>query len=928
MSTSKLTIVAQLRDELSAPLKKVIKGLDEAADAAAKGAVSADRQADAFNRLAKEAGWSQNKLGKWVNESNRLVSKTDRAAMGISALSLATRDAADATRKQEQAFNDVVKAAGYKIASDGSVRNALGLFVKKQHVATMQTMAAANVTRMATASSKDYGEEAVRTARHATLMNKSFSDTVKEMGYAYDAHGKLVNGMGRVMAASDVTRLKADASAWATHRMGQTAEQAANETGRAAEKVDYFSTNAVRAGTAVDRFAKSLGMSDENARKLGTGLATAMQGGEISAGVASFKAKLDSIHDHAKGVAGKIESAMGKALKVGGVAAGAGAAYAVVGGFERLGALEMADAKLQVQDFSKEDREGIKAEVDEMVQGTLISLPQGLNTAQGLLGSGVDYGAEFTEKMGTIIDAQSVYSSHDPAQLELVMRQIESKEILTGEERNQLAELGMPINEWLAAEMDIPTSEVMDAIEAKEVTADVWWKAMGTGVDEAAELMGNTFVGQWGMFKTAVKRSGQFFDAPLIEPMKRALKFMTDYLDDNQAFFTKLGEAAAVGMSEAADTIPQVLAALEPLGPAVIRFVNALAPMLPQLVQGFANWLQVITPLVIALLDFTTILMEVTGPLLPVLIPLLMGTLAVLHGYSILKGISNNWDKFGKVLSKTGWIVTGLKWGFDLLTRSIMMFPGMWIVAAIILVIGMLGMLYDNVEWVRTAFDAVADTIKWIIDLFDDLIGKADSWMSKKLGLEDNGTAKDAQDQMDIRPEWWKNATRPMEESLGVGAAWGSGQGLFRFMHGSDSRDEEGNPIGTPALPEMAGSDAMTQIEERLTPLPGSADQSVPGLADGGWTAPGTINVGERGREFITSAWAANQVETNTPGAMQYINDTGNLPPTGGVNVQAKVDIHGVNDPGQIREIVMAAIRDAAREAEREYMNAPVRGAG
>ena len=934
MSVSKLTIVAQLRDELTVPLRKVIKGLDEASAAAAKGAVSADRQADAFNRLAKEAGWATNKAGKWVDSSNRIVSRADRARMGIDALSLATHESAEATRRQEQAFKDVVKAAGYKIAADGSVRNALGLFVKQQTVATMRTMAAAEATKRATSAGKDYGDEAVKQARFTRIMNEAYALNIKSLGYTYNAQGKLVNVLGRTISRTEIAEHRASAAAYATQQLADAANKTGFFTQRAGEETEKFSAKAVNAANSVERLGKRFGMSDAAARRMGVSLGESINSGAVSRGVAAFKRNLDSIYEHAKTTADKINSVMGKGLMVAGGAGVLGAGYAIKGGMERLNALEQADVKLEVQKFTPEQRGAIKNEVDQMVRGTTLTLPQALDTAQGLLGSGVEYGPEFTEYMSTMVDAQSIYSAHDPKQLELVMRQIESKEILTGEERNQLAELGMPVNEWIAQEMGVEQSEVMDLIEDKQVTSDIWWKAMGKGVENGAELMGKTFTGAWLNFLAAVKRSGQFFDEPMLEPMRRGLNLMTKILDDNQEYFTKLGKAASVGMSEAVDTLPKLLAALEPLGPSIIRLVDALAPILPQITQGFIAWIDAISPLLIALIDLTAILLELVGPILPALIPLLLGALTLFQGYRIVKTVTGWLGGFFAVNAAGTTTLTGTTVAMNLLSgaatvlsRSIMMFPGTWLVAAIILVVGMLGMLYDNVEWVRKGFDAVADTIKGIIDLFDDLIGRADAWLSKKLGIDDGGSMSDMEPYIDVRPEWWQNATRPLEEKLGVGAAWGSGEGLLRFMHGSDSRDEEGNPIGTDPLPEHSYGDALTQLDNKLTPLPGPADQSVPGLADGGWTSPGTVNVGERGREFVTSAWASNQVETNAPGAMQYINDTGQLPPTGGVNVQAEVNIHGVNDPEEIRAIVMAAIREAALEAERDYMSMSPRGA-
>lgn len=944
MSVSKLTIVAQLRDELTVPLKKVIKGLDDASAAAAKGAVSADRQADAFNRLAKEAGWATNRAGKWVNENNRLVSRADRARMGIDALSLATHEAAEAIRRQEAAFKDVVKQAGYKIAADGSVRNALGLFVKQQTVATMRTMAGVEANRKATEQNRKLSASTDDATRFTALQREAFIRTIKAYGYTIDAQDKIVDSLGRYATLTQVAQYKTMAAASATKTMADEtvrAKQAVDDAGKA---TDYFSANALKAGSAVEQLGRRFGMSDASARRMGVSLGESMNSGAISRGTAAFKRNLDSIYEHAKTTADKINSVMGKGLMVAGGAGAIGAGYAIKGGMERLNAMEQADVKLEVQDFTPEQRGAIKNEVDQLVRGTTLTLPQALDTAQGLLGSGVEYGPEFSEYMATMVDAQSIYSAHDPKQLELVMRQIESKEILTGEERNQLAELGMPVNEWIAKEMGIEQNEVMDKIEAKEVTSDIWWKAMGKGVEDGAELMGKTFTGAWLNFLAAVKRSGQFFDQPMLEPMRRGLNMMTKILDDNQEFFTRIGQAASVGMSEAVDTIPKLMAALAPLGPSVIRLVDALAPIMPQIAQGFIAWTDAITPVLIALLEFTTLLLEITGPLLPVLIPLLLGALTLFQGYRIVKTVTGWLAGFYGVnaagtATMTGSTIamTAMSAAARLLATSIMMFPGLWIVAAIILVVGLLGELYDKSESVRKVFDWMSDGFRnadeWLnnfgesIDNFfekhfpklsklNDALASPLNWVNDKL----SGLGKDIGEKSGLH------------ELLGTGRYSNTGEGALRFAQGSGSHDEEGNPMGGENLLESRMSepdrgDAIDQVNSLLTPLPGPAEQS-PGLADGGWTSNRQINVGERGREFITSAWAANQVETNTPGAMQYINDTGQLPTTGGVTVQAQVDIHGVNDPDTIREIVMAAIRDAARDAEREYMNAPVRGAG
>lgn len=194
------------------------------------------------------------------------------------------------------------------------------------------------------------------------------------------------------------------------------------------------------------------------------------------------------------------------------------------------------------------------------------------------------------------------------------------------------------------------------------------------------------------------------------------------------------------------------------------------------------------------------------------------------------------------IISRIPGGATLAKGAFKGLFRVLALTPLGRLVTFIGLAVSGLGELYDNSEKVRAVFDGVTDAIRDLVDMFDDLLERADQWASKKLGLEDQGTAKDANRELDVRPQWWQDTTRGWEEDLGVGVGWGTGEGWLRFLHGSQD------------------------------------DEDLPHHADGGWTASGAHKaiLGEDGREFVVNHWASEKL-ASIPGALPAISK-GKLP--------------------------------------------------
>ena len=86
---------------------------------------------------------------------------------------------------------------------------------------------------------------------------------------------------------------------------------------------------------------------------------------------------------------------------------------------------------------------------------------------------------------------------------------------------------------------------------------------------------------------------------------------------------------------------------------------DAASDLIPYLVHGFANWLRVITPIAVPLMEITAGLLELSGPILPVLVPLVFGLGAAFKTWSILQALTGRTKSlFGLLRAHPiGWVV-------------------------------------------------------------------------------------------------------------------------------------------------------------------------------------------------------------------------------------------------------------------------------
>lgn len=869
MTTNKLTIIAQMRDELTGPLKHAQKVMDSLAAASRKSAAAADMQSKAFERLAKAQGLATDKAGRWRNEQGHYVSNARVMEAAAQQQIIALNKASGATGKQAKAFEAMAFAAGWTITAQGRVRDAQGRYVSSTNVAVARTMANAA------------------------------------------AHRKLG-------VAQQETKVY-------TEKLGAS--------------MNGFNARTVRIGSNMERLAQTFGAGSVSARRFGLGLANSIDHGAISRGVDAYNRNLDRMRRHTENVTNGIKNAfskVGKAMAVGG---GVLAGYTLAAGLKRHQAFQTADVRLEVLDFTEEQRKNIKDTTDRLVTNTPIPLDAAMTGGQKILAAGIEY-EDYERRMKTMVDATSLYSAFDPEQLPHVMGQITSKRYLTGEEMLQLAELGMNPTRVMAEHLEVPLEDIMPMVEAKEITADMWWDALEPWVKDGAKKMGETFAGAFLTLKASVGRVGEDFETPLLEPLEKLMRGVSGILDGAEPIWLAFGDAAAGGVNILIDLLPQIEALFWQLAPAMIELAQATAKVLPRLIQGFIIWLNVISPVIDPLTRILAVILEITAFALPVLVPLLFAAGAGFTAWKVLSIINGLLMIFWPTLNIATVAMTAARFAVNLLTRSIMLFPGMWIIAAVLAVVLILKTLYEEVEAVRVVFDALADGFR-----------HAEEWLNN-FGESVDRFFQEHFPQLDKISKAIAAPLNALQGGLNkAGYELGQSTGLHEMM-GTAKYDEAGNPLSYEAMVAQKEGEGghftpapTTTAEDELgrMGLPGmggnrytgrgtSAEDELggmglPGYAEGGWTAPGPHVVGERGSEFITQSWAAHAVEANHPGALATMNATGQLP-AGDTVVHAPIYINGAQDPQAIAVAVRAEITRIAREDSRAYMKTTVRGAG
>lgn len=280
-------------------------------------------------------------------------------------------------------------------------------------------------------------------------------------------------------------------------------------------------------------------------------------GAKVSASVAP---EIEKSGSRITGTLGKIfkRSAIGI-----GAAAGGLLGTALFKGFNRLSAIEQAEAKLKGLGNSTRRVDKIMGNALASVRGTAFGLDEAATVAASAVASGIKPGRQLEGTLKLVADAASI-SGSSMSEMGLIFNKVAATGKIQGEVIQQLGERGIPVLALLADQLKSTPAEVAKLASEGKIGFETFSAAMQAGLGGAALESGNTFAGALANVNAALGRIGAGLLGgifPHLAPMFQGIQRALEPLEEHAA---KFGEA--IGSQ---------------IGPAVER----LAPWLTQVVD-------------------------------------------------------------------------------------------------------------------------------------------------------------------------------------------------------------------------------------------------------------------------------------------------------------------------------------------------------
>lgn len=371
--------------------------------------------------------------------------------------------------------------------------------------------------------------------------------------------------------------------------------------------------------------------------------------------------------DTAAGKAGKsggrrLSSGLATGLKVvGGAVAGVTAlvgGLALTGGVSRALAIEDAQAKLKGLGHSTKSVEKIMDSALASVKGTAFGLGDAAGVAASAVAAGVKPGKDLTRTLSLIGDAATIAGT-DMGDMGAIFNKVAGTGKIQGEVIAQLGERGIPILQLLSKELGVSTEDVQKLASQGKVSFADFQNAMESGMGGAALKSGETFRGSLANVRAALGRLGAVVATPALEALKGVFNdaipaidafagkigplvqqladdFGPKIADASEKFFTFL-----TGLVSGEGDLSGLMAVISPLGAALKGFApalaplgeafqtlgaaigDALAPVLPVVVEAFTGILNAVAPVLPVIGEALVAAVSEVSPLFAALAPII-----------------------------------------------------------------------------------------------------------------------------------------------------------------------------------------------------------------------------------------------------------------------------------------------------------------
>lgn len=385
-----------------------------------------------------------------------------------------------------------------------------------------------------------------------------------------------------------------------------------------------------------------------------------MAGNEIANAYVALTVKAPGIKSEIEGVLGspdvdrsfttagsKFGSTLTKAIggiAIAGVAAvgataAAGLGAALFKGFQRLDAIDVAQAKLRGLGNDTQSVDAIMTNALNSVRGTAFGLGDASTVAAQIVAAGIAPG----EQLESVLKA--VANSAAAAGTDLNdMGSIFAKVASTGKAQNdvlqQVAERGIPIYQALADQLGVTTDEVFAMASAGQIGFAQFEQAATSAAGTVATEMGGTVQGSLANLNASLGRIGAGLLGGVFEEIAPTFQAITASLGPLETIagavgqqigeFLKPGFEAIRALAEGGFDFAAFGELLQYMSPLSLAF-QALAPVLPVIGQMLGQIATTIGPVLVqvvqALLPILTgviqIIAEMAAAVLPVVLPLI-----------------------------------------------------------------------------------------------------------------------------------------------------------------------------------------------------------------------------------------------------------------------------------------------------------------
>ncbi|GAA4923484.1 peptidoglycan DD-metalloendopeptidase family protein [Nesterenkonia rhizosphaerae] len=305
------------------------------------------------------------------------------------------------------------------------------------------------------------------------------------------------------------------------------------------------------------------------------------------------------------GLGRRLMSGIGTGLKYGALAVGTATAgiltTALVRGWQRLSAIENAEAKLRGLGHSAQSVDSIMSNALDSVRGTAFGLDEAATVAASTVAAGIKPGKDLEEVLRLTADAATI-AGVGMDEMGAIFNKVASSNKIQGDVIAQLHGQGIPVIQMLADELGTSVEKTYELASAGEINFETFRSAMENGLGGAALSAGDTTTGAFANMMAALSRFGAQLLTGVYPLARHVFGGLTEWIDN----LTEVAAPAVTSISEGMVTGLQALAGawnnssqeaessgfvgfLERLGSTARRVFDATVNWINQFREGWKN---------------------------------------------------------------------------------------------------------------------------------------------------------------------------------------------------------------------------------------------------------------------------------------------------------------------------------------------------